>query len=64
MLYWKGTLGFIERFIIGVALSAALIGIFSYYLGLLGLNINYQVIVLPLILILFGVIINIRKTKE
>jgi uncharacterized membrane protein len=64
MLYWKEKLEFIERFIIGIALAAAIIGIFSYYLGLIGLNIKYHTIVLPLILILFGVIINFRLTKD
>ena len=64
MLYWREKLEFIERFIIGIALAAAIIGIFSYYLGLIGLNIKYHTIVLPLILILFGVIINFRLTKD
>ena len=64
MLYWKEKLEFIERFIIGIVLSAAIIGIFSYYLGLIGLNIKYHTIVLPLILILIGVIINFRKAGE
>ena len=64
MLYWKEKLEFTERFIIGIVLSAAIIGIFSYYLGLIGLNIKYHTILLPLILILIGVIINFRKTKE
>ena len=61
MLYWKEHLNFIERFVIGVAIAAAIIGIFSYYLGLIGLNIKYHSIVLPLILILIGVIINFRQ---
>jgi len=64
MLYWKEKLEFTERFVIGIVLSAAIIGIFSYYLGLIGLNIKYHTIVLPLILILIGVIINFRKSKE
>jgi len=64
MLYWKEKLGFIERFIIGIALTAGIIGTFSYYLGLIGLNIKYHTILLPLILISIGVIINFRKTKD
>ena len=64
MLYWKETLEFIERFVIGIALAAAIIGIFSYYLGLLGLNIKYHAIVLPLILILLGLVINFKKYKN
>ena len=61
MLYWEEQLGFVERFIIGVAMSAAIIGIFSYYLGLIGLDIKYHSVALPLILILIGAIINLRK---
>ena len=61
MLYWKEKLSFAERFVIGIALSAAIIGIFSYYLGLMGLNIKYHTIVLPLVLILVGIVINLRK---
>ena len=61
MLYWEKELGFTERFVIGIAIYTAIIGIFSYYLGLIGLNIKYHAIILPLILILIGVIINFRK---
>lgn len=61
MLYWKEKLEFIERFIIGTALSAGIIGVFSYYLGLLGLNIKYHAFLLPLILILTGLIAAARK---
>jgi len=64
MLYWKEKIGFLERFIIGIVLAAAIIGVFSYYLGLLGLNIKYHTIVLPLILILLGVVINYKKHKN
>ena len=64
MLYWKEKLGFMERFIIGIVLSAAIIGVFSYYLGLIGLNLKYHAIVLPLILILLGILINFSKTKK
>jgi uncharacterized membrane protein len=59
--YWKEKLGFLERFIIGIALSAAIIGISSYYIGLVGLDIKYHAIALPLILILIGIVINLRK---
>ena len=61
MLYWREKLGFLERFVIGSILAAGVIGIFSYYLGLLGLNIKYHTIVLPLVLILIGFIVNLRK---
>ena len=61
MFYWKEKLDFLERFLIGIALSAAVIGILSYYLGLIGLNIKYHALMLPLFLILVGVMLNFRK---
>ena len=64
LFYWNEKLGFTERLIIGIALSAAIIGIFSYYLGLIGLNIKFHTIILPLILILIGVFINFRELRE
>ena len=61
MIYWKEKLGFTERFIIGVAISAAIIGIFSYYLGLIGLNIKYYYILLPIALVIIGIFFNLSK---
>ena len=61
MLYWQDKLGFMERLIIGIALSAATIGAFSYYLGLIGLHIKYHAFVLPVLLILIGIIFSFRK---
>ena len=61
IFYWEEKLEFAERIIIGIALSAAVIGIFSYYLGLIGLNIAYHGILLPSIMISIGLIINRRK---
>lgn len=61
MLYWKEKLDFLERFVIGISMSAAVIGILSYYTGLIGLNIKYHVFLLPAVLIVIGVILNLRK---
>ena len=61
MLYWKDKIDFLERFIIGIMVSAAIIGIFSYYLGLMGLNIKFHAFILPLVLITIGIIVNFRK---
>ena len=61
MLYWHEKIDFMERFIIGIALAAGIIGILSYYSGLMGLNIKYHTIVLPLGLILAGILFNLRK---
>ena len=54
MYYWHEKLGFLERFIIGIAVSASLIGIFSYYIGLAGLNIKYHGIFLPTLFLIIG----------
>lgn len=63
MFYWEEKLDFLERFIIGIALGIALVGTFSYYLGLIGLNLRFHTIILPAILILIGIII-ISKRKN
>jgi len=61
MLYWMEKIDFTERFIIGIVLAAGLIGIVSYYLGLAGLNLKYHAAILPLVLILAGIVINLKK---
>ena len=64
LFYWKEKLNFTERLIIGIALSAAITGIFSYYLGIIGINIRYHTIILPLIMILIGIFVNLKEIKE
>jgi uncharacterized membrane protein len=64
MLYWRENLDFMERFIIGIILSAAIIGIFSYYLGLLGLNIKYHAIIFPIALISLGIVSNFKNAQN
>ena len=64
LFYWKEKLNFTERLIIGIALSAAVIGILSYYLGIIGINIRYHTIILPLIMILAGIFLNVKEIKE
>ena len=55
MLYWREKIEFMERIVVGFAVSAAVIGVFSYYIGLIGLNIKYHTFLLPLILIIAGI---------
>ena len=55
MLYYREKIEFMERIVIGFAVSAAVIGVFSYYIGLIGLNIKYHTFLLPLILIIAGI---------
>ena len=54
MLYWHGNLEFFERFVLGIMLAAGITGITSYYLGLIGLNVKYHTILLPLLLMIAG----------
>ena len=61
MLYWKEKLEFAERIVIGIALSAGATGILSYYIGLIGLNIRYHAVLLPLAIIIAGLIAAINK---
>ncbi len=46
-LYWKGRLGLIERLAAGTVAALAIISIASYYLGISGLKIQNQTIILP-----------------
>lgn len=63
MLYWQEKLEFMERFIIGIILSAGITGIISYYLGLIGLNIKYHTILLPLVIMGVGFFAFIKKNE-
>jgi hypothetical protein len=56
---WK--LKFIERFALSVAISAALMGITSYYLGLLGLHVTISSVVLPVVYLAIGLVIIYRN---
>jgi len=64
MYYWYEKLSFIERFIIGVVTSTAVIGISSYYFGLIGINIKYHTILLPLIFLAADFVIILNKTRK
>jgi len=63
MLYWKN-LSFLTRLIISIPLSTAVIGTASYYLGLIGFNVNYHTIILPAVMIIVGLIINMKKKSN
>ncbi len=64
MFYWQSKLGFMERTIVGAGLTAAIIGISSYYLGIMGINIKYHTIILPLILISIGSYLIYKKATS
>ena len=61
MYYWYEKVRFLERFLIGSVLGGAIIGICSYYLGLLGLNIKYSGVILPIVMISIAAIILWKK---
>ena len=63
MVYWKDKINFLERFFIGFLFSAAMIGIFSYYIGIIGLNIKYHFVLLPLLFIVVGIIFNLKRSS-
>ena len=61
MLYWHDKIEFRERFAIGIGLGAAVIGILSYYLGLIGINIKWHGFLLPAVIIAVGVLAGLMK---
>lgn len=61
MYCWHKKLNFLERFIIGIPISTSVIGILSYYLGLIGLNINYHGFILPILFLLIDFLLIWRK---
>lgn len=64
MYYWQEKIKFTERFIVSIALSAAIIGISSYYLGLIGLHLKYHSILLPAVFIALGLLILFKKKSN
>lgn len=57
-LYWREKLGFVERIIAGTVAAMAVSGITSYYLGLAGLKIQNQTILLPAAVIALSLAIS------
>ncbi len=53
--------GFVERFIIGLSVQTAIIGLASYYAGLLGWHVATHGIILPLFSIIIGIILWWKK---
>ena len=61
MYYWKDELDFLERLVIGTAIGLGIVGSASYYLGLIGWNIEYQTILLPPIILIISMLVNFRR---
>ena len=49
---WK--MNFLERIVVSIAISSAIMGIFSYYLGLVGLHVGLSSILLPPLFMIIG----------
>ena len=64
LIYWRENLGFTERFVVGAVLAAGINEIFSYYFGLIGLNIKYHVVLLPLLMIIVGFVLGIKALNS
>ena len=58
MYHWD--FDFLKRLFLGIALSAASVGILSYYIGIIGFRHHW---IVPLLIILFSVIFN-YSTKQ
>lgn len=60
--YWRRSLNFLTRAILGCVIGTALFGLMSYYASVLGIKILYQWTI-PLIIIVFGVLINWKNIQ-
>ncbi len=54
-------LDFIERLPLSVAISAAVVGITSYYLGLAGIDVKASSVILPAVCITIGLLVIFRN---
>ncbi len=65
MYHWHEKLDFAERLVLGIGLSTAVIGISSYYFGLIGLDVKYHGFVLPLAMLGLAAFFIVKaKTKS
>ncbi len=53
--------GVLEKMLLSLAVGASLLGILSYYLGLLGIHVKYHAYIIPPALILTGVLIGLKN---
>jgi len=62
--FWREQFSFIERLIIGIVLSMAIAGVFSYFLNLLNLHVRWYGWIIPtVVLFVDGIIVYFRKEK-
>ena len=61
LYYYYDKFGFFERFVIGTVLGFAVVSISSYYLGIIGINVNIHQIILPIVFIIIAIILVVKK---
>ena len=61
---WAKNTSFLERIIISVPISSCVLGITSYYIGLFGLDLKLQSIILPMAFILTGIFLTAIHSKK
>jgi len=64
MYYWSDRLDFLERLFVGTALNTAFVGVMSYYLGIIGINISTHGIILPVAVIIIGLVITFSSRAK
>lgn len=66
MFHWRDHLGFVERVVVGTVAAMVVAGVSSYYLGLIGLKLQNQTLVLPaaVILISFALAAGLSGRKK
>lgn len=64
MYNWHDKLEFLERILISVPFSLAVIGISSYYAGIFWIHIKYHNVILPLLLILTGIVLIYTRRQK
>jgi|TARA_B100002003_G_C13719308_1_gene360265 hypothetical protein len=64
LYYWKDKFSFLEQIIVGSGIGLSLVGTISYYAGLLGANVNYHFLWLPLLLNLISCYIAFVYVKK
>lgn len=55
---------FVERFVISIAIGASILGVSSYYVGLLGVHIKYSVMLLPAVFIIVSTIVMFKELEK
>lgn len=67
MFHWRGHLGFVERVVVGTVAAMVVVGVSSYYLGLIGLKLQNQTLILPAAVVIisaFAARFSARKTQQ